>query len=263
MGKQKKLKMEKENNSLILIQTGAETFGAVIGGAIGLLGGPVGAIGGSVAGVLISKGLSEFAGKFLSKREQARAGAAAGLTILGVQEKIDNGLVLRQDGFFNFDEINRSKAEELFEGILLKCKNEYEEKKIKYISNIYKNVAFDNAINADNANQILNSVQQFSYRQLSIISLVGQNINNKFLLRENDLREIDITLSAEIEFLLQDFFQLNSQGLICRNDNTTMLDISDVTPGIMNLTLIGKDYFNLLNLETMEESEFVYIENLK
>ena len=156
--------MEKENKSLGLIKTGAETFGAAIGGAIGLLGGPLGAIGGSVAGVLISKGLSEFADKYLSNREQARAGSAAGLTILGVQEKIDNGLILRQDGFFNFDEINRSKAEELFEGILLKCKNEFEEKKIKYISNIYKNVTFDNSINPDNANQVLNLAQQLSYR---------------------------------------------------------------------------------------------------
>ncbi len=255
--------MEKDNKALVLIKTGAETFGAGIGGAIGLLGGPLGSIGGSVAGVLISKGLSEFADKYLSNREQARVGAAAGLTILGVQEKIDNGLVLRQDGFFNFDKINRSKAEELFEGILLKCKNEYEEKKIKYISNIYKNVAFDNTIYPDNANQILNSVQQFSYRQLSILSLVGQNENNKFALRENDLRGSHVTLSAEIEFLLQDFFNLYNLGLIGRKDNNTIIDICDVAPGIMKLTFIGDNYFNLLNLEQMPANEFYYLHSLK
>jgi hypothetical protein len=255
--------MEKENKSLALIKTGAETFGAAIGGAIGLIGGPLGAIGGSVAGVLISKGLSEFADKFLSNREQARAGAAAGLTILGVQENIDNGLTLRQDGFFDFDEINRSKAEELFEGILLKCKNEFEEKKIKYISNIYKNVAFDISINPDNANQVLNSVQQFSYRQLSILALIGQNTNNRFLLRTNDYRDDYENVTAEIEFLLQDFIQLDRQGLICRNDDTTMLDTSDVVPGFMKLTLIGQDYFKILNLDTMPEHEFVFAKNIK
>lgn len=255
--------MEKENKSSGLIKTGAETFGAAIGGAIGLLGGPLGAIGGSVAGVLISKGLSEFADKYLSKKEQARAGAAAGLTILGVQEKIDSGLTLRQDGFFDFDEINRSKAEELFEGILLKCKNEFEEKKIKYISNIYKNVAFDNSINPDNANQILNSVQQFSYRQLTILSLVGQNGNNIFSLRLSDYRDDYETVSVELEFLLQDFIELNRQGLITRSDNTSMLDTSDVIPGIMKLTLIGQDYFQLLNLDTMPEIEFSYLDSLK
>lgn len=255
--------MANENKSLKLIKTGAETFGAAIGGAIGLLGGPLGAIGGSVAGVLISKGLSEFAEKYLSSRERARAGAAAGLTILGVQEKIDNGLTLRQDGFFNFDDINRSKAEELFEGILSKCKNEFEEKKIKYIANIYKNVAFDSSVNPDNANQVLNSVQQFSYRQLTLLSLVGQNINNKFSLRVNDYRDDYETISTEIEFLLQDFILLDRQGLICRNDNSAMLDTSDVVPGIMKLTLIGQEYFKLLNLDTMPESEFAFSESLK
>ena len=254
--------MDNENKSLALIRTGAETFGAAIGGAISLLGGPLGAIGGSIAGVLISKGLSDFADRFLSNREQARAGAAAGLIILGVQEKIDNGLSVRQDDFFNSDEINRSKAEELFEGILLKCKNEFEEKKIKYISNIYKNVAFDNSINPENANQVLNSAQKFSYRQLSILALIGQNTNNRYSLRHDDYRDND-EIVTELDFLLQDFIQLDKEGLFCRNDNSVMLDTSDVAPGIMRLTLIGQVYFRLLDLDTMPDSEFAFAENLK
>jgi len=254
--------MGNENKSQKLIQTGAETFGAAIGGAIGLIGGPLGAIGGSIAGVIISKGLSELADRFLSNREQARVGASAGLTIIGVQENIDRGLTLREDGFFDSDEINRSKAEELFEGILIKCKNEFEEKKIKFISNIYKNVAFDSSVNPDNANQILNLVQQFSYRQLTILALVGQNSENKFSLRVNYFRD-DETLSTEIEFLLQDFILLDKQGIICRNDNTAMLDSSDVSPGLMKLTQIGLSYFQLLDLSTMPKEEFYFLEQLK
>ena len=155
---------------------------------------------------------------------------------------------------------------ELFEGILLKCKNEYEEKKIKYISNIYRNVAFDNSVDPDNANHVLNSAQQLTYRQLSLLSLVGQNTNNKFSLRVHDYHddyEFHKTVSAEIEFLLQDFIQINRQGLIHRNDNAAILDTASVAPGIMTLTLIGQDYFKLLNLETMPSSEFAFSENLK
>jgi hypothetical protein len=255
--------MENENKSRKLIQTGAETFGAAIGGAIGLIGGPLGAIGGSITGILLSKGLSEFADRFLSNREQARVGASAGLTIIGVQENIDRGLTLRQDGFFDYDEINRSKAEELFEGILIKCKNEFEEKKIKFISNIYKNVAFDSSVNPDNANQILNSVQQFSYRQLTILAFVGQNSNNKFSLRVNDFRDDYETISTEIEFLLQDFILLDKQGIISRSDNTSMLDTSDVVPGLMKLTQIGLNYFQLLDLNTMSGGDFYFLEQLK
>ncbi len=255
--------MNKESKSLALLKTGADAFGAGIGGLIGLLGGPAGAIGGGVAGVIISRILSEFANRALSDREQARVGAAAGLTILGVQDKINSGQILRQDGFFEPDQINRSKADELFEGILLKCKNEFEEKKIKYISNIYKNVAFDNTVDPNNANQILNSVQQFTYRQLLILSLVGQNVNNQFSLRTYDLRGKYEMVITETEFLLQDFILLDKQGLICRNDNSTMLDTSDVAPGIMKLTLIGLDYFKLLNLDTVQQNEFSFLENIK
>ena len=194
--------MEGENKSIKLIQTGAEIIGAVVGGAIGLIGGPIFTIGGSVVGVTVSKTIGEFAERLLSNREKARVGASAGLTIIGVQENLDKGIELRQDGFFDSNEINRSRAEELFEGILMKCKNEFEEKKIKFISNIYKNVAFDSSINPDNANQILNSVQQFSYRQLSILSLIGQNINNSFSLRLNDYRDDYEKVTTEKEFLL-------------------------------------------------------------
>ena len=203
--------MKNDDKSLKLLQTGAETFGAAIGGAIGLIGGPIGAIGGGALGVLISKGLNEFAERYLSNRQQARVGAAAGLTILGIQHNISAGLELRNDGFLESDDIDRSKAEELFEGILLKCKNEFEEKKISYIANIYKNVAFDSSVNPSNANQVLKSIQQFSYRQLCMLALIGQNNNNNFSLRSTDYRDNYNAVTNEIEFLLQDFLLLRLQ----------------------------------------------------
>ena len=136
------------------------------------------------------------------------------------------------------------------------------EKKIKFISNIYKNVAFDKNINPDNANQILNYTQQLSYRQLTILSLMGQNAGNKLNLRETDLRALD-TSSAELEFLLQDFVTLEQQGLIARMDNTTVLDSSDIIPGDMKLTGIGNSYYNILNLDEMSLTEMKYLTELQ
>lgn len=254
---------EQKNKSKKLIETGAEIVGASIGSLLGLIGGPLFSIGGSVAGIVVTKGINEFAHRFLSNREEVRVGGAAGLVILSIQKELDSGKKLRQDDFFNLNDIKRSKAEELFEGILIKCKNEYEEKKIQFISNIYKNVAFNSTVNSNNANQVLNSVQLFSYRQLSILALVGQNIGNKFLLREKSFRGEHKILTKEIEFLLQDFLFLYSQGLIGRSDNNAMICTSDVALGIMNLTTIGRDYFILLNLEEMSENEFYFIEQLK
>lgn len=252
--------MNDTSNTKKLLQTGAEIIGAIAGGAIGLVGGPVGVIGGGAAGVIVAKSLTEFADRFLSHREQVRVGAAAGLAIVGIQDRIDNGQQLRQDNFFETSDINRSKGEELFEGILLKCKNEYEEKKIKYITKIYENVAFDTTIKPEHANQVLNTAQQLSFRQLAILALVGQNIDNKFNLRKADYRNDTTYFTSELQFLLQDFVILEKQGLIYRNDDTTLLDFSDVAPGLMILSLVGIDYFKFLNLSEMSTNEFNFKE---
>ncbi len=255
--------MEIEQKSIKLIQTGAEVFGGAIGSAIGLIGGPAGAIGGNVAGIIIAKGLNELANRYLSNREQARTGAAASYTIFGVQKKLDEGLTPRQDGFFDSTDTKRSKAEELFEGILLKCKNEFEEKKIAYISNIYQNVAFDNTINPFNANQILYAAQQMTYRQISILALIGVNINNHLTLRDQDYRDDYDNVSTDLEFILQDFVYLEKQGLIVRGDHTAIIDASDVVPGKMKLSLIGYDFYKILSLSVMKFSEMDFLALLK
>jgi hypothetical protein len=252
--------MSDTNKVKKLLEIGCEITGAVAGGAIGLIGGPAGALGGGAAGVVVAKGLIEFANRYLSHREQARVGAAAGLTIVSIEDRIKNGQVLRQDNFFEADEINRSKAEELFEGILLKCKNEYEEKKISYITKIYEQVAFDTSIKPEHANQVLNTAQQLSYRQLILLAFVGRNEDNKYQLREISYRDDTLSFTSDLQFLLQDFVVLERQGLIFRNDDTTILDLADVAPGSMALTLIGQDYYKLLGLSEMPESEFTFID---
>jgi len=254
-----------EENAKKLILTGAETFGAVIGGAVGLLGGPVAVLGGSALGVVVARGLSEFANRVLSNKEQARVGAATGLTVLDIKKRLDERQVPRDDDFFTPIENNRSKAEELFEGILLKCKNEYEEKKIKYVSNIYGNVVFDESVNPENVNQILFIAQQLTYRQLLILALIGQNKENKFDLLDSEMgyRSTPELLIPEREFVLNDFFVLVRLFLIERKDNGALVGISDVAAGLMGLTSIGKETFRLMNLETVPEAEYSFIGLIK
>jgi hypothetical protein len=260
--------MSDQKNLQKLLETGAEIVGATVGGAIGLIAGPAGAIGGGAAGVIVSKSLIEFTHRFLSKREQARVGAAASLTIVGIEERREKGEELRQDGFFDAKGTDRSKAEELFEGVLLKCRDEYEEKKIMYISKLYENVAFDSSISPDNANQILNTAQQLSYRQLTIINLVGQNTNTLLQLRKEDFRgdnyvEDIHNLLHDQQFLLQDFISLANQGIIQRADNRAMIHNSDVAPANMKFTFIGKSYYDFMSLHQMCPTEFHFLDFLK
>ena len=252
----------KKDSEKKVVQTTADLVAWSIGASITLIGTSLSVIGGNIFAVVFSRVLGELAERFLSNRENARVGFAASLMIKGVQDKIDKNITVRQDDFFSKDQTNRSRADEICEGVLIKCKNEYEEKKILYVSNIYKNVAFDSSVNPDNANQILNSVERFSYRELLILAMVGQNIENKLSLRINNFRDNYAEVHTNLEFLLQDFFSLHSQGLITRNDNTAILDTSDIAPAIMKLTLIGNDYFKLLDLNTIPISEFYFLRDL-
>src|SRR5687767_3059785 len=99
---------EQQQKNTKLMEAGAEIIGATVGGAIGLIAGPVGVIGGGVAGVVVSKTLIEFTHRYLSKRERVRVGAAVGLTIVGVQNRIDAGEQLREDDFFSTNQDARS-----------------------------------------------------------------------------------------------------------------------------------------------------------
>ncbi len=70
-------------------------------------------------------------------------------------------------------------------------------------------------------------------------------------------------LAHDQQFLLQDFVTLTNQGLIERADNTAMLDISDVAPGNMKLTFIGKSYYDFLSLREIPATEFHFLDFLK
>ena len=122
---------------------GSDIAGAATGSAIGFLtGGPGGAAIGGATGVIISKSLSDITDRLLSNREKMRVGATATFALTKIKSRLDSGDKLRNDGFFEEKEGGRPDAEEIFEGVLLKAKNEHEEKKAKILGNIFANIAF-------------------------------------------------------------------------------------------------------------------------
>lgn len=239
------------------LKTGSEIAGGIVGGAIGLIGGAAATVIGGGAGVIVGKGLIEITERFLSNRESVRASASAAYSIVSIGKRIQNGEQLRNDDFFDED-YGRSKAEELFEGVLIKCKNEYQEKKIKFISNIYSNTAFDANLSSENANQILNVAESLSYRKLLILKLMKYKDSVTNLgLKEHSYRTQGGTknISLDLELLLQDFMDLYNLGLIERKDDSAMIDISDVKPNGMQLSNIGQKYYYVMELEDIESEE--------
>lgn len=244
------------------ISTGGELAGAAIGGAIGLLGGPVGAIGGGVAGVTVAKGISEVAQRVLSDREHVRIAASSTFILSSLKDRLDQGYQVREDGFFTSDQSNRSPAEELFEGVLLKCRDSFEEKKIKYLSKIFEETTFNDEITPETANQILSIAQSMSYRKFCILSFAYKNQNGQLTslhLDTTSYRDCPSDFGIERYLLFQDFYELQNFGLLTRSDDTSILEAADVTPALMHTTDIGRVWVEIMGLDAISLPEMSFL----
>lgn len=260
-----------------LISTGGEIAGAATGGAIGFLaGGPTGAAFGGALGIIISKGaislLSDIADRFLSKREKIRVGATAAFALVKIKSHLDAGFEIRNDGFFNNKEMERSGAEEIFEGVLLKAKNEHEEKKAKILGNIFANVAFFQGFSVGEANHLLQIAQNLTYRGMCILSLIKRKDQIQGVkLREDSYRESKgERIFYETISILQEAYQIYNSGLIaCKQKSSqeggaeivssegyrVLLGWTDIAPNRLLLTSLGERYYIVMGLDDIPEED--------
>lgn len=228
---------------------GAEVVGGGIGTVVGSFGGIPGAVAGASVGVALSKGLTESVERFYATKDMERFGAVAIYACNEIEKRLnDNNYALRNDGFFD-NTCNRDKATELMDGVFTKARIQYEEKKIRYLANIYVNTAFISRISPDDANQILSLVDNLTYRKMCVLSI--QAAREQHQLYAGDLRTIDVdvtTLSTGLTFALHEYLELFKLGLIEHEDDTTLLDISDVDLSSMKLSKIGQVCYDLLGL---------------
>lgn len=230
------------------LEKGTDIAGGAVGGAIGLIGGPAGAILGGSLGVAISIGVKDFINRQLSNRQEVRVAASTVFALNEIRKRVEHGEIVRSDNFFD-NSTGRSSAEELFEGVLLKCKDQYQEKKIFYISKIFEKTIFDSNISADTANQILSIVENFTYRKLCIIAffLKKNEFDKDLLMKEVYSWYPDIIFRIELEILKQDIFDLVNLGIIDQK-NFMMLTKNEVIPFNFELTTIGQLISKIMDL---------------
>lgn len=193
-----------------------DVAGGVGGAAVGLLlGGPTGAVAGAASGPLLAeaarKVFGDIASRFLSSREEIRIANAAFHATSEIAKRLERGEQLRQDDFFNPDESGRSDAEEVFEGVLVKCKNEHQEKKAPFLGYLFANVAFS-SVSASNANAILKLAERMSYRQFCILALCFQEDEFGFDSMQF-VRLRSHPSGDEAAFLLTDWRELRSESI--------------------------------------------------
>ncbi len=228
----------------------ASSGGAVVGALIGgLFAGPVGAAGSALVGTIVENVMNkvgeEVKDRYLSKKESERIGKVLTGSVNISNDRLLNGGQIRSDDFFEIKEDNRSYAEEILEGSLLVAQREYEERKLQYIARLHSATNFDERITGPIANQLIKLVENISYRQIVIISVLGRSTSN---LNDFQLRDIPFNGFENIndKSIAAEIFELYRWSIIISKE--AIIDSARFTPSLLVLDGLGELLFNCMGL---------------
>lgn len=248
-----------------ILDTGTQIVGASAGAYLGLLTGlgPTGtAVSGAAFGPVITQGLVELGRRVLGPRQEARVGATAFYIADRIQHRLDAGEPLRDDGFFGADGGDRTAADEVLEGVLIKAGEAYEEKKIRWLSNLFASVAFDASISPSRANHLVSLAGDLNYRQLVLISIIGQQHKDGPLLRNANARGdagLGIRRNDEAMAILTEMYDLVQRGIAHQMSEIWMVGPDMGKPGDVRLNHSGAMLYNLMELGMMDRAEWLEV----
>ena len=250
-----------------LLSAGTHILGgssaSAVSAALGLLvAGPAGAVVGGAAGAALSLAFNrlgnEISERLLSPREKARVGYVLAQAASDIRELIDQGGVLRTDGFFASNPGIRSDAEEIAESVLLKSQREAQEKKLPYMAHLLASLAFDSSISAEMAHHIIRTAEQMTYRQMCILKLA--TAKDRYSLRDNDYRGVD-SFRKPLYSILYEWHDLLQRGYMS-NGGSAVLGLTDIAPGNASVQGLGADLFNLMRLHRIPAADIAPIAKL-
>ena len=176
-----------------LIDSSSDLIGAVTGGAIGLVGGPAGSIGGAAAGVAITKTIRrvgvEVYDRLLVPRQQERVGTVLAVALDDAQARAEQGAEIRDDGFFDSGEGQRSDADELLEGVLLQAANAYQERKLRHLGAILPSLAVRQDVSAADGHWLARLADRLTWRQFVVLAIFAEPPEERVLQRDIDRDE--------------------------------------------------------------------------
>lgn len=257
---------DRENKLVVeLIDSGGDLAGAASGAAIGLLGGPIGAIGGAVAGVAVTRTFrrvgADIRQRFLGPREEVRIGAATAHAAATIHALLEAGHMPRDDGFFEAGTDQRPPSEELLEGVMLKARDAYEERKVRFLGMLYGQVAFHPDISVGHANHLLELASRLTYRQMVILAVVQDDTNRSRLRMDRygtDNVAID-RLGLDGIAIITELYDLYQQGLV-NGGGKAWISVGDVAPAQTRLQGSGAVLARLMAIDSIpfEEREPIY-----
>jgi hypothetical protein len=251
--------MNHDEKVAALIEHGGGIVGGIVGGVIGFLaGGPVGAAIGGAIGPAVQAAASDVAERVLSQREAMRVAVTMSYAIDFIRERLNRGDIPREDNFFVPDDTKRSPAEEILEGALLKMKNEHEERKARFYGQLFANVSFDPNCSLTEANHLLHVMDNLTFSQLSLLSLLA-NADKFPNLPTTDYSDKNVT--GQLSTVLAATFELCQNGLITLDEpgdddgGTVVLDPAEIQPAHMRLRPVGQRLHELAGLAAIGDSD--------
>ena len=105
------------------------------------------------------------------------------------------------------------------EHILLRSRQEPEEKKLPFMAHLFANLAFDSTIDVHMAHQLTKAAELLTYRQLCLLRLAA--VKDKFGLRNRDYRG-QSSFSISLYPILYEIYHLHNLGYMHAGDGTNV-----------------------------------------
>lgn len=221
----------------------------------------------------VKNSLHNLVNQFSSERQAKRITDVSQYALNGIKRRLENGEKLRDDDFFERT-IDRSYAEEALESVLLKARDEPQEKKIPYLGKLFENGCFDSSLDSGTLHYICKESENLTYQQLCIIKIANEKNEKKYSLRKSSLRgslvhenstiqEIRRNLASEKFSTLLETIALGVKGYIMYDCVWTPQLQSDViillSPDTIAPLPAGEMVYEYMNLKSLPEEEIQQI----
>jgi len=255
---------ENETKQNKIVKSIPSVVGSVAGAGIGFFGGPAAAIAGSAIGSVITSIGQEIVGKVLSRNENRRVNTVFELVKDSITVRVEKGEKIRDDGFFENIENERSSGEEVLEGLLIATQRETEERKLPFLANLYVNLAFKKDLSREESNQLINVAENLSYRQLELLSTVAffQMARGQFGKLNFEGKQERQTAFGQLSgydniSLMTEVYDLHRKGLV--GSSEVILDIAGINPSKLILIGLGVKMYEYMELAKIPVGSFIMI----
>ena len=219
-------------------------------------------VGGEMLRQVVEQLGAEVNDRYLGEREQVRVGAALAFAIQKADQNHQRGRVLRTDSFFHQAPNERSTAEEVLEGVLLAAQQEHEEKKVRFIGNLYANIAYSPSVDRAYANALIQMAETLTWRQLCLLHLV-ENDPTPFVRGRGRFDLFGVpSQSGGGTAIFHEIYDLDLRGIISMHEidprfsHAPDLITSSVTFGqVAKPRSIGEELYRLMDLGEISDDD--------